>query len=109
MCKTQVKEINSTYIIKTLESDFADITADNPVSKEDLYLCKRWRTVQFLANDSKMEAEVPAEPATKKEMPATSQNAQVDDIVIVQDDSSPRNEWKLARVVEAHPNADCRV
>ena len=29
--------------------------------------------------------------------------------MILQDDSSPRNEWKLARVVEAHPNADGKV
>lgn len=36
-CKTQVKEINPTDIIKTLESDFADhYTDDNPVSQEDL-------------------------------------------------------------------------
>lgn len=37
VCKTQVKEINPTDIIKVLESDFADHTADdNPVSQEDL-------------------------------------------------------------------------
>ncbi|XP_032364376.1 uncharacterized protein LOC116678740, partial [Etheostoma spectabile] len=37
VCKTQVKEINSTDIIKVLESDFTDHTTDdNPVSQEDL-------------------------------------------------------------------------
>lgn len=37
VCKTQVREINPTDIIKVLESDFADHTADdNPVSQEDL-------------------------------------------------------------------------
>ena len=39
----------------------------------------------------------------------TSRNSKVDDIVILQDDSSPRNEWKLARVVEAHPSTDGKV
>ena len=37
VCKTQVKEINSADIIKALESDFMDHTAeDNPISQEDL-------------------------------------------------------------------------
>lgn len=29
--------------------------------------------------------------------------------MILQDDSIPRNEWKLARVVEAHPSAKSMV
>lgn len=29
--------------------------------------------------------------------------------MILQDDSAPRNEWKLARVVEAHPSAEGMV
>lgn len=34
---------------------------------------------------------------------------QADDIVILKDDSAPRNQWKLARVVEALPSADGKV
>lgn len=38
MCKTQVKEINPTDVIKGLESNFTDYTADdNPFSREDRY------------------------------------------------------------------------
>lgn len=36
-------------------------------------------------------------------------NTQVNDIVILQDDNSPRNQWKLARVTEVYPSADGRV
>lgn len=36
----------------------------------------------------------------------TTRNSQINDIVILQDDNSPRNEWKLARVVEMLPSVD---
>lgn len=39
----------------------------------------------------------------------TTPNLQVDDIVILQNESAPRNEWKLARVVEAQPSTDGKV
>lgn len=41
VCRTQVKETNPPDIIKTLELDFTDHSADdNPVSQEDLFLSK---------------------------------------------------------------------
>lgn len=36
----------------------------------------------------------------------TTRNSQMNNIVILQVDNSPRNEWKLARVVEVIPSAD---
>ena len=33
-------------------------------------------------------------------------NLQVDDIVIIKDESLPRNRWKLGRVDETYPNDD---
>ena len=33
-------------------------------------------------------------------------NLQVDDIVIIKDESLPRNRWKLGRVDETYPNND---
>ncbi|KAA8589763.1 hypothetical protein FQN60_013128, partial [Etheostoma spectabile] len=47
--------------------------------KEDLYLRKRSRKIEHLANEF------------------WSRNAQVNDIVIVQDDNAPQNEWNLPR------------
>ncbi|KAJ8375844.1 hypothetical protein SKAU_G00064240 [Synaphobranchus kaupii] len=44
VCKTQVKEINPTDIIKALEFDFTDHTADdNPVSQEDLLFLSKMK------------------------------------------------------------------
>lgn len=36
----------------------------------------------------------------------THRNARVNDVVIVQDDLAPRNEWKLAKVTEVYPGKD---
>ncbi|XP_023808641.1 uncharacterized protein LOC111947062 [Oryzias latipes] len=39
----------------------------------------------------------------------TRRNAKVDDIVLLQDECVPRNQWKLARVIEVLPGADGKV
>lgn len=36
-------------------------------------------------------------------------NARINDIVILQDDTAPRNQWKLAKVTEVYPGQDGRV
>lgn len=36
-------------------------------------------------------------------------NLKVNDIVLLQDDLVPRNEWKLAKVTEVYPGSDSRV
>ena len=40
---------------------------------------------------------------------ATRRNLQVDDIVVVMDDTLPRNCWRIARVEETYPDADALV
>lgn len=67
--------------------------------------------MQFLANEfwRRWKREYLLNLQQRQKWQRKSRNSQVDDIVILQDDSSPRNEWKLARVVEAHPSADGMV
>ena len=36
-------------------------------------------------------------------------DSKVNDIVLLQDDLAPRNEWKLARVTEVYPGLDSKV
>ena len=36
-------------------------------------------------------------------------NLQVDDVVVVMDDNSPRNSWRIARVEEVYPDDDSLV
>ena len=75
----------------------------------DMYLRKRWRCVQHLANEVWI--------LWKKEYLLTLQKRHkwskvrrdmcIGDIVIIKDDELvPRNEWQLARVVDICPSAD---
>ncbi|CAI5657210.1 unnamed protein product [Oreochromis niloticus] len=79
--------------------------------KEDLYLHKRWRRVQFLADEfwQQWKREYLLNLQQRQKWQKMSRNLQADDIVILKDDSAPRNQWKLARVVEALPSADGKV
>lgn len=81
------------------------------ISKEDLYLNKRWRRVQFLANElwQRWKREYLLNLQQRQKWQRPSRNSQVDDIVIVQDDNLPRSEWKLATLVETNPSPDGMV
>ncbi|GFR59492.1 Gag-pol fusion polyprotein [Elysia marginata] len=74
----------------------------------ELYIRKRWRCVQRLADEFwrawKGEYLATLQPRPKWQNP--QRNIAVDDVVILHDDNVCRNEWKLARVVEAVPSAD---
>ena len=79
--------------------------------KEDLYLQKRWRRVQYLANEFwvrwKKEYLLSLQPRQKWQK--KRRDSKVNDIVLLQDDLAPRNEWKLARVTEVYPGLDSKV
>ncbi|XP_027140530.1 uncharacterized protein LOC109138253 [Larimichthys crocea] len=79
--------------------------------KEDLYLQKRWRRVQYLANEFwirwKKEYLLSLQPRQKWQK--TRRNLKVNDIVLLKDEQAPRNEWKLARIAEVYPESDDRV
>lgn len=78
---------------------------------KDLYLSKRWRRVQFLANEfwQIWKHEYPLNLQQCQKWQKTTRNPQMNNIVILQEDNSPRNEWKLASVVEVIPSADGTV
>ncbi|XP_051816280.1 uncharacterized protein LOC127537608 [Acanthochromis polyacanthus] len=76
--------------------------------KEDLYLRKRWRSVQQLANEfwSRWKKEYLLNLQQRQKWHKTQRNARTGDVVIVQDDFAPRNAWKLAKVTEVYPSKD---
>ncbi|XP_023812859.1 uncharacterized protein LOC111947690 [Oryzias latipes] len=76
--------------------------------REDLYLHKRWRRVQFLANEfwQRWKREYLLNLQQRQKWQNSTRNLKVNDIVILQDDSTPRNEWKLARVLKTYPSED---
>jgi len=77
----------------------------------DLYSRKQWRRVQFLANEfwKRWRKDYLQSLQSRQKWIATPRNLQVDDIVIVNDDNSPRNCWKIARVEETYPDDDSLV
>lgn len=79
--------------------------------KEDVYLRKRWRRVQCLANMfwTRWKKEYLLNLQERQKWRKNRRNIKVDDIVLLQDDLAPRNEWKMARVTEVYPGSDNRV
>ncbi|KAK0144674.1 hypothetical protein N1851_017016 [Merluccius polli] len=79
--------------------------------KEDLYLQKRWRKVQYLANEFwiRWRKEYLLSLQQREKWQKNRRNLMVNDIVLLQDDEAPRSEWKLARVYEVFPSSDGRV
>lgn len=79
--------------------------------KEDLYLRKRWRRVQFLANEywTRWKKEYLLNLQHRQKWNKDRRNASINDIVILHDDTAPRNQWKLAKVTEVYPGQDGRV
>ena len=76
--------------------------------RADLYSRKRWRRVQFLANEfwTRWRKDYLQSLQPRQKWIATRRNLQVDDIVLVKDDNSPGNCWKIARVEETYPDDD---
>lgn len=67
--------------------------------RDDIYLRKRWRRVQYLANLfwTRWKKEY-LQARTKWNTP--KRNIEVGDIVIIKDDNTARNNWPLARVIK---------
>ncbi|XP_022518476.2 uncharacterized protein LOC111188878 [Astyanax mexicanus] len=79
--------------------------------REDLYLQRRWRKVQYLANEFwiRWRKEYLLNLQIRQKWHKTRRNMKVNDIVLLQDAQAPRNEWKLARITEVYPGLDGRV
>lgn len=74
----------------------------------DLYSRKWWRRVQHLTNEfwSRWKKEFLLSLQTRQKWTRPRKNLQVNDVVIVKDDDTPRNQWKMCRVIEAQPDQD---
>lgn len=76
--------------------------------REDLYLRKRWRRVQHLANEfwKRWRREFLQMLQARQKWIKPQRNTQVADVVLMKDENTPRNQWKLARVEEVFPSDD---
>ena len=76
--------------------------------REDLYLRRRWRKVQHLANVfwDRWRKEFLHTLQLRKKWIKPQRNMAVNDVVMVKDENVPRNAWRLARVEEAFSSHD---
>ncbi|KAJ8369493.1 hypothetical protein SKAU_G00095210 [Synaphobranchus kaupii] len=76
--------------------------------REDMYARKRWRHVQYLAEQfwSRWRREYLANIAIRQRWHTSRRNLQIGDIVMVRDDNLPRNEWRFGRVSETTADKD---
>ena len=74
--------------------------------REDVYLRKRWRQVQYLANLfwTRWRREYVVNLQQRSKWCTTQRNLQVGDIVLVKDESLARNQWPLGVVTCADPD-----
>ena len=68
--------------------------------RADLYLRRRWRRVQYLANLfwSRWKKKYLVSLQMRQKWTKSKRNITVGDIVLIKDDSLPRNEWLMGRV-----------
>jgi len=76
--------------------------------KEDMYARKRWRRIQYLAEQfwSRWKKEYILNLSERQKWNTTRRNIQVGDVVMLMDTELPRTEWPTAIVVEAHKDGD---
>nr|XP_017209156.1 uncharacterized protein LOC101887079 [Danio rerio] len=76
--------------------------------REDVYARKRWRHVQYLAEQfwGRWHKEYVSNITTRQCWHTPRRNMQVGDIVLEKAVDLPRNEWRLARIIEAVTDKD---
>ena len=76
--------------------------------KDDMYLIKHWRRVQYLANLfwTRWRSEYLDLQHRRTKWCTASPNIAVNDVVILVDEVLPRNQWKLARVMAVNVSTD---
>ena len=79
--------------------------------KDDMYLIKHWRRVQYLANLfwTRWRSEYLSKYHQRSKWTTTTPNFQPGDIVLVIDDALPRSKWKMGRLVSVNISEDSNV
>ena len=76
--------------------------------KADIYCRKRWRAVQYLANEfwNRFKKEYLQASQERPKWNSVRRNLAVNDIVLIMDEDSPRNKWPMGRIIEVFPSDD---
>ena len=76
--------------------------------KEHVYCRKRWKAVQFMVNEfwERWRKEYLVILQSRQKWLDQKRNFQVGDVVLVKEDKTPRNRWKMGRLTEVVPSKD---
>lgn len=71
-------------------------------SPSDMYVRKRWRHIQFLAEEfwNRFRKEYLVTLQSRQKWNREKRNLEVNDLVLIKEDDQPRNMWKLGRVTQ---------
>lgn len=114
-CPLAVNDLNSPDCLDPLTPNHLLTMKSNVVlpppgsfQRADLYSKKRWCRVQYLVNEFwvKWKADFLQSLQTRQKWARTRRNMKEDDVVIIKDEDQSRNQWRLARVVQAYPSDD---
>ncbi|XP_038064113.1 uncharacterized protein LOC119734635 [Patiria miniata] len=77
----------------------------------DVYSQKRWRRVQYLANEfwNRWKGEFVQNLQARQKWTRRVPDVQVGDVVLIVNNNLPRNQWQLGRISEAIPGTDGQV
>ena len=80
-------------------------------SKSDCYSRKRWKQVQYLAEQfwRRWTLEYIQTLQPRQKWQSEERNLAVDDIVLLYEEQVPRSKWQVGRVVEVYPDTHGRV
>ena len=79
--------------------------------KEDMYCRKRWRCVQFLADEfwRRWMREFLPTLQKRQKWQQVEENIMVNDVVLVCDENLPRSKWPMGRIIALIPSQDSLV
>ncbi|KAL1280050.1 hypothetical protein QQF64_014650 [Cirrhinus molitorella] len=103
-CSPKPLTPNHLLTLKTIQA----LPPTGKFVREDIYARKRWRHVQYLAEQfwGCWRKEYVSNIATRQCWPTPRRNKQAGDIVLEKADDLPRNEWHLAEVIETVVDKD---
>ncbi|XP_072022787.1 uncharacterized protein [Amphiura filiformis] len=103
MCEVE-NTINSRPLNHLLRLRNPETLPPGVFTEKDAYSRRRWRQVQFLADLfwKRWVAEYLPMLQTRQKWLQPKRNLQVGDIVLVLDNSAPRNSWPMGRIEKIH-------
>lgn len=76
--------------------------------KPDLYTRKRWRRIQYIANEfwTRWRKEYLSNLQSRSKWVQKKRNMQIGDVVLLKEENLPRNQWRLGQVSDTCPEPD---